>query len=60
MRAGKIRIAFENPNTPEETCEYLSKLFAQRMAENQLKESPYSSKSRSTDKNKLNSDNISL
>lgn len=58
MRAGKIRIVFENPNTPEETCEYLSKIFAQKIAANQLKENSDFSKSRSTDSNQLKNNNI--
>ncbi len=58
MRAGKIRIVFENPNTPEETCEYLSKIFAQKIATNQLKENSDFSESQSEDKTQLKDVNI--
>ncbi len=37
MGSRKIRIIFENPNTPEETCEYLSKILAEKIAADRLK-----------------------
>ena len=58
MRARKIRIVFENPNTPEETCEFLSKIFAQKIAANQLKENSDFSKSRSDDGNQSKNNNV--